>query len=790
MKKFLALLLSVLVIVSACFALVSCDVNGPDGPSEGTPADSTDAPVPQFTVAENGASDYKFVIGNVAEYVADNVELVSERLTKSGINILVAGEGETPAHRITVETSEDYNDPEGGVLSFEGYRILAGGANDLKIVGGNIESTCAALEYFENLFVNGSLKLDENYEYNFHPFKKLDGFSVCGVPIGEFSVETIAGDSLAETAAKYIKKILFTHAGAYVEDNKDAAHKIILKYGSYDTTEGSVAAEEGNLIVTGSKKIGFYRVFRDFLDYLAAAQPVETDIQTDFGLDVIGLSGDAKKEFKVDYGDFITYEDYGAAGDGTTDDAKAIFDAHSAQKDSGRVILAREDAVYYIGKSAKIAKITADVDWSAAHFIVDDSELKSTGGNIFSVPAAGKSVSLKNDLKKVSEGQESLGVTLTAKSLVTLVNDGVKEYIRKGANQDSGSSRKEIIIVDENGSVDPSTPVIREFKKLTSATAIPVNDEVLTVRGGIFTTIANQAASNYSYYNRGIEIQRSNAVIKELAHYITGEGETGAPYNGFLMVSNTYNLTVKDTVLTPHFTYYTMGTGGSVTPMGSYDCQVTNSVGLNFINVIQSRSINDVMYWGTFASNYSRNICFDGCVIGRFDAHKGVCNVTLKNSSFGHQGINLIGHGEALIENCNIYGKNIINLRDDYGSTWEGNITIKNCRYYPLFGTANYDAALIGGTNTFDHDFGYTCYLPKNIVIDGLYVNDSRSLSGDSPTVFADINPQWNKEDYKGKYPMVMTESVKVKNFVSYSGKPLEPSPNMYMFEDLKIDLE
>ena len=70
-------------------------------------------------------------------------------------------------------------------------------------------------------------------------------------------------------------------------------------------------------------------------------------------------------------------------------------------------------------------------------------------------------------------------------------------------------------------------------------------------------------------------------MIDGTAHYVIGEGDSGAPYNGFLMISNTYNLTVRDTVLTGHMTYYTMGSGGSITPMGTYDCQVTTSIGLN-----------------------------------------------------------------------------------------------------------------------------------------------------------------------------------------------------------------
>ncbi|MCR5056569.1 MAG: hypothetical protein K6B54_06625 [Clostridia bacterium] len=742
-------------------------------PSEtSTPAPTPGVPDTLVTVADKGASSYKFVIGDVAGFVDEEVELLSQKLAKKSVNIGVAEEGETPQKSIVVETSVDYYDDEGGILSFEGYRIFVDGSENVHIIGGNLNSTCAAMNCFESMFeADGTLKLAGNYEYNYHPFKTIDGFKVDGVSVEQFKI--VSTDDLTAIAAKYIKKLLFTKTGSYIGDESAATHTITFVYGSEDAKAGKVEIKDGNIVVTGNKTIGFYRVFRDFL-----------------------LDGEGRAEassglsFDADYGDFITYEEFGAAGDGKTDDSKAISSAHTSQKSSGSAILAREDAVYYFGKSAKTSKITADVDWSTAHFIIDDSELKGAGSNIFSIPAAGKSSSIKSSIGKVLKGQENIGTTLSAKSLVTLTNDSVKQYIRKGANQDAGASQKEIILVDKDGSVDPSTPVIWDFKTVSSASAIPVDNPVLTVKGGIFTTIANRAESNYTYYNRGIEIQRSNAVIDGTAHYVIGEGDSGAPYNGFLMISNTYNLTVRDTVLTGHMTYYTMGSGGSITPMGTYDCQVTTSIGLNFIRVIQSRDITDLLFWGTFASNYSRNITFDGCVISRFDAHKSVCNVTLKNSTFGHQGINLIGHGTALIENCNIYARNIINLRDDYGSTWDGDVVIKNCCYYPYGGASSCDPALIGGTNTYDWNFGYTCCLPKNITIDGLYVNDAKTLTGEAPMLYANINTNYNSDSYKGKYPMVMTESVKVKGFESFSGKNLGVSTNMFMFKDLSITFE
>ncbi len=61
----------------------------------------------------------------------------------------------------------------------------------------------------------------------------------------------------------------------------------------------------------------------------------------------------------------------------------------------------------------------------------------------------------------------------------------------------------------------------------------------------------------------------------------------------------------------------------------------------------------------------------------------GVANATIRNSTLGHQGINAIGSGTFIVENSTIRGNNLINLRSDYGSTWEGEFIIRDCIFVP-----------------------------------------------------------------------------------------------------------
>ena len=77
---------------------------------------------------------------------------------------------------------------------------------------------------------------------------------------------------------------------------------------------------------------------------------------------------------------YVTYEEFGAVGDGVTDDYAAICKAHDYANEAGLPVKANDNATYYIlnpiiDGAMRSAIIKTDVDWGGAKFIIDDSEI-------------------------------------------------------------------------------------------------------------------------------------------------------------------------------------------------------------------------------------------------------------------------------------------------------------------------------------------------------------------------------------------------------------------------------
>ncbi len=590
--------------------------------------------------------------------------------------------------------------------------------------------------------------------------RSLEEITVNGVSVDGYSV--IAPDGmLYKNASETLRDEIYEVSGINLNTENNSTQAFIINDALNDTDSFSLKVENGNIYITGSANAGISRGIAAFSDEVLLEAEGSFNFTDGY-------------EYTKTFADYVTYEDFGAVGDGKADDFDAIVNTHEYANENGLSVFACETATYYIGGAAKTAYIKTDTDWSTAQFIIDDTSVENRSAWVFNIAP---SQSAKNITDKVASSlaidAENIGTSLDGKSLVVLTDSNVKRYIRKGLNQNSGSNQTDVIIADENGKISPDTPLIWDFDAITGATAYPIDSETLTVKGGSFTTIANNAPSEYTYYTRGIQVRRSNTVIDGIYHDIINEGSSGAPYSAFVSLSCCADVTVRNSTFTGHKKYSTIGSAGSGVSMGTYDIGAATAVNAKFINCNQTNDITDIDYWGIAGTNYCKNLVYDGCALSRFDAHQGVLNATIRNSVLGHHGIKLIGSGTALIENTTVLAEDFVDLRPDYGSTWNGDLIIRNCRYYP----AGVSLHIINAENSEDHDFGYTCYLPQRIEIDGLYVHRMGNNY-----LFNMVNSKHLFDSYDAEYPVVPPQEIIVRNYSNLLFGELGVSLNKAIF--------
>ena len=468
---------------------------------------------------------------------------------------------------------------------------------------------------------------------------------------------------------------------------------------------------------------------------------------------------------------FVTYEQFGAKGDGVTDDTAAIKAAHDYANEHDLPVRAPADAHYYIGPAANPATIMTDTDWGNARFTVDDRHVENNRTPIFRVASRLEPITL--NLKSLMRHQKDAGVKPGVDCYVVIKENDVRRFIRRGANQNNGSAQTDNFELRADGTV--MHPLLWDFPRISEAIGYPIDEKPLTICGGYFTTIANEEPSTYNYYARNIDIRRSNTTLMNLHHYVTGEGETGAPYSGFVSIYNCARVTVRNCFLSPHKTYVTIGNAGVPVSMGTYDISIGSATDVLFKDCIQIGDILDTSHWGLVGSNFCKNIELDGCVFSRMDAHQGVYNYTIRNTTLGHMGLNAIGSGLMTVENCVLYGHTLVNFRSDYGSIWDGELVVRNVIWHPSCGRKVSAPCIFGGSNDGQHDFGYDCCMPRTITLDNVYVDDSNvpeEYAG--PYLWNNYNGALNentKDTFKEIYPYKVTEKMIIRDLSFASGK-------------------
>ncbi len=645
-------------------------------------------------------------------------------------------------------------------LGYKGFSIELIG-NKLFVLGGGDKGYQDAIKYLEDTIFNlegyGDDIIDEliipaGTKYESIPTNyDITELTIDGNNVKDYVLTYTSGAKIAKTAASALQDHIYKKAGIWlpyvalsdVTTDQKAIYVEFTKDDAERTTDNgcTLYVKDGDLHI----ECEFENKFEDM---------VHTFIDSKLSSSKSKISGDYTYTKDVRN---IYYDDFGAVGDGTTDDFFAIKKCHDEANKYGHTVNGTEGKTYYIGTANGTESITVMTDtyWNLCSFIFDDRDVSNPGegkqylANIFRIVPSNDATTITGSNLPVSAipaGSTTIGNWVPGEKVLVEIYDNTKHhYIRYGLNQDNGQPQNEIIIVNADGTIDPSTPVQWDYTTLSKMIVYPYDDKPLTFSGGkkgqvdnydalgtfdnfdavdraVVYTYFNDAPSAYTYFNRNIQITRSNVTIKNIQHVLYDDVEQSAPYHGFIAVLRASDVTIEGMIFQKQRGFSTIGAEGNDVSMGSYEIQAEWSNNVTWQHCRQSNFFEpdgSVKSNGYMNTDYCRNLKFYDMLTCSFDAHKNLYNATLVDVTAEH--LNFIGGGTIRIENVTVYtdgNSGGIILRQDYGATWNGEVYIDGLTLKSSSSEIN--RLSIIKVWYFNHDFGFTCHLPKKITLNNV----------------------------------------------------------------------
>ncbi len=565
---------------------------------------------------------------------------------------------------------------------------------------------------------------------------------------------TSISSTVSYSCESYVKAIL---DGKYDDNVKDLVKKMLaygVSAGAYAATLPAGCVTYRQLGAVGNGAVDDYYAIVMTHDYANAKKlPVKADLSAHYfvkDMDTRSIKG----------GRILTDTDWGDAKFTIDDrdlDYNKVYDKDGKlvryDIPEGQCFLFTIDATGAKGDGYKY------LDPDTGTYLGIDPNL----GNYPNYPSQKESLAKSYINKEFKKGTTKLSGTFNEKALYVIYTQSKLRWGRNGSNTSSAPPRaqNEPIIVNKNGTIDSKSPVQWDWSKINTIYKYTIDETPLTVNGGTFTTIVNnQKLPTYIY--RGISITRCNVTVKNVKHYLDKEIDTFdntskvevdrydthgnylrtdvyvyarkcAPTYGFFALDHCAYVTLKDCVMTNHLRAYVKGNNNDST--APYDFTATNCIAITLDGCKNAKTNKytpeyiaykynngpvaplevdktgylDTMRWGTSGTNFCKNIVVNNCALSRIDAHMGVYNMTVKNSTMGHLGILASGFGTLNIEKVTSYSTNFLTFRTDFGSAWYGDVNITDCTWKIR---SNYTPMLIKAQ--YDPSFEY-CFEPETI---------------------------------------------------------------------------
>ena len=730
-----------------------CDECGESVKEEGNPT-------ADLVLVEDGEARFQIVYASgLSSTLMTKINSMKTSLQKVGINVdrIVEKADNAKDCEIligNIRTRGDKYKTDGHDYGIEGYVIKI---VDSKVIinAGSDEALCDAIdEFLKDIigvdddgkdFQNVVMTADKQVEVIQDDYK-VTSLAVDGKDMKGYTIAFDATNTYYLDAAKALQETVYERTGYWFEfvgADKATDASVVIKAVAKDAVDGGFKVSsnsKGRLVIECGYDNMAVSAVNDFISDKIVAAKGDVDFTGTVYTDDISV---------------VYYSDFGAKGDGIADDFFALKAAHDFANISKQTVKADSGKTYRIhetrvdGKGAvQYISIKTNVDWGTAKFIIDDTILSGfdgtgrSGKDIFVVEQDTAVVKIENRelLDSVLEaglgkGTEKIDLGLGKAVMIIPYNTSHKVYRRKNYSAFMGTSMNEVIVIDKDGNVDEETPVMFDYTSLDYINVYSLDDEPLTISGGIFTTRASSVDIVYydkegkkavhdTYFQRGIEVNRSYTTVKNVQHYVEGEitieeqlnGKLGTAYNGFFGASFANEVTFEDCILTGRRCYNKASAGISGGTTGTYDFRagrvnkivLKNCVQSNFfveldeknrvtattednpnaqLSMISIPGTSYQLHWGAGCTDFCKNMEFIGSTVARFDAHQGLYNGKIIDSTVNY--IAITGGGNMIIENSRWFAakpdynaNSLIHLREDYGSVWDGKVTVKDVKAY------------------------------------------------------------------------------------------------------------